>query len=113
MRPLGSIADRLSRYQVPHYQYDKPIVEGRLTRLIGLTMEAVGISASIGCHCEVIAGDGRRIQAEVVGFSHEKVYLMPVKSIEGLQPGARVVPILHEQNLLVPKTSFCFLQSIQ
>ena len=33
-----------------------------------------------------------QIEAEVMGFAGHKVYLMPVDRLEGLQPGARVVP---------------------
>lgn len=96
-----SLSERLARYPIPNGDTASPTVEGRLTRLIGLTMEAVGIQASIGCHCHIVTSDDRCIQAEVVGFSHEKVYLMPVKSIEGLQPGARVIPIKSNHQILV------------
>lgn len=67
--------------------------EGRITRSVGLTLEAVGLNVSIGRQCEVITSDKRRIEAEVVGFSGDKVFLMPIKNIDGLQPGARVVPV--------------------
>lgn len=67
--------------------------EGRITRSVGLTLEAVGLNVSIGRQCEVITADKRRIEAEVVGFSGDKVFLMPIKNIDGLQPGARVVPV--------------------
>ncbi len=99
--PIESVADRLSRYQIPPASLAAPVVEGRLTRMIGMTMEAVGIAPFIGCHCEVVTADKGRIQAEVVGFSEEKVYLMPVKNVDGLQPGARVVPLVKDHQLCV------------
>jgi flagellum-specific ATP synthase len=35
---------------------------------------------------------GRRIEAEVVGFAGERLFLMPTGDIRGVMPGARVVP---------------------
>jgi len=64
-------------------------VEGRITRMIGLTLESVGCQAAIGDRC-LIRADARSIEAEVVGFSDDKTYLMPSNDIRGLQPGAKV-----------------------
>jgi flagellum-specific ATP synthase len=69
-----------------------PPVEGSLTRMVGLTLEAVGCQASIGDTCDVIAGDGTRVESEVVGFSGELLYLMPTGDAHGLGPNARVIP---------------------
>jgi flagellum-specific ATP synthase len=67
-------------------------VEGSLTRMVGLTLEAVGCQASIGDHCELIAQDGSRIDSEVVGFAGDRLYLMPTGDSHGLGPQARVIP---------------------
>jgi flagellum-specific ATP synthase len=37
-------------------------------------------------------GGGQSIEAEVVGFHDDKIYLMPIGELHGLGPGARVVP---------------------
>jgi len=68
------------------------IVEGKLTRMVGLTLEAIGCRAAIGEICDVINAGGERIEAEVVGFAGDSIYLMPTGDIRGLQPDARVVP---------------------
>ncbi|HPE78413.1 MAG: flagellar protein export ATPase FliI [Sedimenticolaceae bacterium] len=68
------------------------VVEGKLTRMVGLTLEAVGCRAAIGGRCDVINAAGERIEAEVVGFAGESLYLMPTGDIRGLEPDARVVP---------------------
>jgi flagellum-specific ATP synthase len=68
------------------------VVEGKLTRMVGLTLETVGCRAAIGGQCDVINAAGERIDAEVVGFSGESLYLMPTGDIRGLEPDARVVP---------------------
>jgi len=69
-----------------------PPVQGSLTRMVGLALEAVGCQASIGDSCDVMTTDGSSIEAEVVGFSGERLYLMPTGDSHGLGPNARVVP---------------------
>ncbi|HEV7632365.1 MAG TPA: flagellar protein export ATPase FliI [Steroidobacteraceae bacterium] len=69
-----------------------PPVEGQLTRMVGLTLEALGCQAAVGDRCEVVAGDGVRVEAEVVGFSGDRLFLMPTGDIHGLKPSARVIP---------------------
>ena len=67
-------------------------VEGSLTRMVGLALEAIGCRAAIGDTCDVSTSDGDRIEAEVVGFAGDRLYLMPTGDPHGLGPGARVVP---------------------
>lgn len=66
------------------------IVKGRLTRSIGFALEAVGVPASVGSQCVIDGTDGEQIDAEVIGFEGDKVYLMPTDNIHGLNPGAGV-----------------------
>ncbi len=68
------------------------MVEGTLNRMVGMTLEAVGCEAAVGGRCLIDAADGRTIEAEVVGFGGDKLYLMPTDDIRGLMPGARVTP---------------------
>ncbi len=68
-------------------------VEGMLSRMVGLTLEAVGCEAPVGARLSVATADGREVEAEVVGFSGERVFLMPTGDMRGLMPGARVVPV--------------------
>lgn len=67
-------------------------VEGRLVRVVGLTLEAVGIQAAIGSRCLVIGPNGDQIEAEVVGFANERVFLMPTGHVAGISPESRVIP---------------------
>ncbi len=69
-----------------------PVVEGCLTRMVGLTLEAVGCQAAMGDRCAIVAGDGARVEAEVVGFSGDRLFLMPTGNIQGVKPNARVIP---------------------
>lgn len=76
---------------------DKPelVVEGKLSRMVGLTLEAVGCRAPIGARCVVRISAKKSVEAEVVGFSGERLFLMPTGEIQGLEPGCRVTPLGH------------------
>ena len=65
---------------------------GRLTRVAGLVMEAVGLRLPIGAQCLVQVQGGQQVDAEDVGFAGDRLYLMPSTDIYGVMPGARVVP---------------------
>ncbi|MDH1261741.1 MULTISPECIES: flagellar protein export ATPase FliI [unclassified Pseudomonas] len=89
-------ATRLAGYTEAVELPGKPIVEGRLLRMVGLTLEAEGLRAALGSRCLVINDDSYhpvQVEAEVMGFSSGKIYLMPVGSLAGIAPGARVVPL--------------------
>jgi flagellum-specific ATP synthase len=69
-----------------------PVVAGRLTRMVGLTLEATGCLAAVGDRCEIVTSDDQHVEAEVVGFAGERLYLMPTGDIHGMKPDARVLP---------------------
>ncbi|NVD73832.1 flagellar protein export ATPase FliI [Duganella sp. BJB488] len=68
-------------------------VSGRVTRVAGLVMEAVGLRLAVGAACTVPLPSGGKIEAEVVGFEGEKLFLMPQSDVEGVVPGTRVFPV--------------------
>ncbi len=68
------------------------LVSGRLTKVTGLVMEAVGLRMAVGSTC-LIELPQHSVEAEVVGFAGEKLFLMPEVDVQGLVPGARVVPV--------------------
>ena len=68
------------------------IASGRLTRVTGLVMEAVGLRVAVGSCCSVLLPDHREVEAEVVGFADDRLFLMPISDLHGVVPGARVVP---------------------
>jgi len=83
--------DQLARSLRLAQDLPPPPVEGRLTRMVGLTLEALGCQAAVGERCEVMTGKGS-IEAEVVGFGSDRLYLMPTGDVHGIKPGARVIP---------------------
>jgi len=65
---------------------------GRLTRVSGLVMEAVGLRLPVGSQCHIQIPGGQSIEAEVAGFSGDRLFIMPATDIYGVMPGARVIP---------------------
>jgi len=74
---------------------------GHLTRINGLVMEASGLKLPLGSSCRIVPAGGVAVEAEVVGFNGEKLYLMPSEDVYGLSPGARV--LAYEAKPLLPK----------
>lgn len=64
---------------------------GRVTRLVGLTIESIGPRAQVGELCYIQRTDGQQLPAEVVGFRDDSLLLMPLGPAEGLAPGSEVV----------------------
>jgi len=77
------------------------VVEGTLRRTVGLALEAEGCHAELGGRCDVVAADGRHVETEVVGFSGERLYLMPVGNMHGVVPNARVIPVSGRREVIV------------
>lgn len=101
MNPSG-----LSRFLVDcreHIADVRPWVSaGRLTRINGLVMEASGLKLPLGSGCLIqIPGDGT-VEAEVVGFAGDRLFMMPAEDVYGLSPGALVIPMESPQPPPVP-----------
>jgi flagellum-specific ATP synthase len=64
---------------------------GRLTRASGLVMEASGLKLPMGSRVTVVQTEGARLDAEVVGFAGDRLFLMPTTEPQGIRPGAMVV----------------------
>ena len=73
---------------------------GKLTRVVGLTLEAIGCRAAIGSLCRIDTQDGA-LEAEVVGFAGDRLFLMPSEQLKGVIPGARVVPVTEDHGIPV------------
>ena len=98
---MPTLLERLSRLQsqpLPDYSIE---IEGKVTRMVGLTMEAVGCVAALGDRCAVQVGKSRWVESEVVGFTGDLTYLMPTEAIDGIAPGARVRPLKEDSQMPV------------
>lgn len=87
------IVQRMAAYRPTETAVFNPVAQGYLTRSVGLTLEAVGLDVSIGCQCQIQVNTDQYVDAEVVGFSGDKVYLMPITHLDGVKPGAIVRPL--------------------
>jgi flagellum-specific ATP synthase len=87
MPDYADVVDRLiAQARVPEACHT-----GTLVRLVGMTLEARGIMAPLGALCEVESIVGtHRVQAEVVGFNDQTLFLMPFTEPVGIGPGASV-----------------------
>ena len=82
------LAEKFVKYQ-SWVSDAKPEVSGRLTKVNGLTLEAVGCFAPLGGHCRIQTLNGE-VDSEVVGFEDEKIFLMPTEPVNGIVTGGRV-----------------------
>lgn len=65
---------------------------GRVSKVVGLTIESEGPEVNIGELCKLHVSRGNKtINAEVVGFRDNKVLLMPLGEMAGIGPGNLVV----------------------
>lgn len=65
---------------------------GKVSKVVGLTIESDGPEVDIGELCQIHASKGKRIiHSEVVGFRDNKVLLMPLGEMTGVGPGNTIV----------------------
>jgi FliI/YscN family ATPase len=64
---------------------------GRVTDVIGLVIEGNGPGLPVGGVCAIERRGGEPIAAEVVGFRKNRVLLMPLGDVAGIEPGNRIV----------------------
>lgn len=92
---------RLKPYVARLAEPTELVVEGKLSRMVGLTLEAIGCRAAIGSRCQIETKSGRMIEAEVVGFSGTRIFLMPTTEVHGLEPDCRVIPMAQSSHARV------------
>ena len=87
LHAADAFADRLT-------DVDRFATYGRVTRVVGLVLEATGLEAGLGALCRVTNHSrDRSVLAEVVGFHEATVLLMPLGEMDGLHPGSVVQPL--------------------
>ncbi len=76
-----------------HLRHVDPIrMNGKVTQVIGLTVESEGPDTSVGDICFIHPiKSGEPIRAEVVGFRNNRVLLMPIGELHSVAPGCEVV----------------------
>lgn len=79
----------LLKYQKALEDSDFIECTGKVSKVVGLTIESVGPEVNIGELCK-IKGQRKTIMAEVVGFKDNKVLLMPLGDMSGIGQGSTV-----------------------
>ncbi len=66
---------------------------GRVSDVIGISIESIGPFASIGdvCTIQVNNRDDHQLKAEVVGFKNKKTLIMPLGDVNGISPGVKIL----------------------
>ncbi|MDH4617192.1 flagellar protein export ATPase FliI [Brevibacillus sp. AY1] len=82
----------LSRYRQALQAMDTMRVNGKVTQVVGLTIESEGPEVRLGEICHITPHHRQEpIIAEVVGFRDNKVLLMPLGELTEIGPGCDVV----------------------
>jgi len=86
------------------------LMKGKITKIIGLVIEADGPSINLGELCYIYPRiEAPLLPAEVVGFRENRVLLMPLGEMVGIGPGSEVVS---SRNLLRVKVGQTILGRI-
>ncbi|MGD9637774.1 MAG: flagellar protein export ATPase FliI [Alphaproteobacteria bacterium] len=80
---------------------------GRVSAVKGLLLEASGIitGASVGDFCFVHTRDGSKVPCEIIGFSSDKLLLMPFSSLDGIGPGNKL-ELTNTKSVVYPHPSW-------
>lgn len=90
-----SNSKRLNHYQRVVAEFDDLEQIGRVTKIVGLTIESHGPAANIGDVCLISTQDGSEVYGEVVGFRDQSIILMPLSDMVGIGPGCYVRSLGH------------------
>jgi flagellum-specific ATP synthase len=82
----------LTRYHSALTHTNPIRVAGRVVQVVGLTIEVIGLSCQMGEICEIQTGFSSRLLAEVVGLRNDRLLMMPLGTMEGIQPDSLVLP---------------------
>jgi flagellum-specific ATP synthase len=93
--PDVPIAAKWRQFVDDHAAYAEPAIalnrSGKLVKVSGIVLECVGLSLPLGSTCKIVSRDTDPVDAEVVGFAEDRLFLMAVSDVNGLSPGATVV----------------------
>ena len=90
--PASALVRRCTRALAAAPYELAPRPAGTLTSYDGLMLEASGLVLPVGTVCKVATASRAEIDAEVVGFRHDRLLLMSYADATDLTPGARVRP---------------------
>jgi len=80
----------LARFRNTISQLNPLAITGRVVQVVGLTVETMGLNCQIGEICEIQTSHKTPLMAEAIGFRNNRMLLMPLGSMEGIQPDSTV-----------------------
>jgi type III secretion system ATPase, FliI/YscN (EC 3.6.3.15) len=84
--------ERVERYIDQLNRLDLIKVNGRVSEVIGLVIESIGPTSSLGEVCSIKSRDGEEVcLSEVVGFRNNRVLSMVLGSASNIGPGSEIV----------------------
>lgn len=96
-----SIKNHLLRIEQAVEDNPSAIVAGTITRVSGVRLEATGLSVPMGTICKIIISETNTVNAEVIGFSENIVYLMAIQDTYGIKQGTPVIPLAKAHSVKV------------
>ena len=84
------VAIDLDRYRTVLDALTPMRMRGRVSDIVGFTVEVEGIPAKLGEMCRIDRVGGDPVGGEIVGFRGDRALLMPFGDLRGVQAGARV-----------------------
>jgi flagellum-specific ATP synthase len=86
---LNSLSDISERIE-----YEKNYIEcGRVSNVTGLAIEVSGLSLPIGKVCRILLDQDHHVDAEVIGFSQQSMFVMAYENMIGIAKGKIVVEV--------------------
>jgi flagellum-specific ATP synthase len=96
-----SIQNHLLRISQAVSDNPSAVVSGAISRISGSRLEATGISVPMGTICKILISATNTVNAEVIGFSDNIVYLMAIQDTYGIRPGTPVIPLAKAHSVRV------------
>ena len=86
----ATLAERFSERATQAPDQAPLLRTGRLDQMVGLALQARGLSLPLESACAIETAPDCWVPAEVVGFADDRTFLMPAGPLTGLAPAARV-----------------------
>ncbi len=80
----------MTRYRNAVARLNPISISGKVVQVVGLTIEIMGLNCQIGEICEIQTSNQNSLMAEVIGFRNNHSLLMPLGSMDGIQPDSMV-----------------------
>lgn len=89
---MSAVLEHIEKYIDQLDRLELVKVNGRVSEVIGLVIESVGPTSSLGDVCSIKSRDGEEIcLSEVVGFRSNRVLSMALGSASSISPGSEIV----------------------